>query len=341
MRISSIPISFGILAILISGCVETLDLSGEEDSFTEGITINAIATPDTTLSFFITRALPIKSGSTSIVEMYSPEQTDKIETELGGSYREYVLYRGTEIVLNVNGDPIKTEFDPTRCRHVSDYRPKPDDKISVSVSQGSWFPTASSETIVPSAQKIEVLGVEKIYDSYNSTIVGNSTVKDLFASDTIARVTLRITEDSNPTGFYRLAMQAFDLNSSLAGYASFFSSDDLLFYAPDLTKAYGIWPAHFSNIFDNHLFENGTYTFSVDIRLRDGKNPAVTVELQTLDKDLYYYQQSVMLSRIADTDSYAESIQIHSNVKDGWGIFGAMATDRHKISINENANISF
>ena len=40
---------------------------------------------------------------------------------------------------------------------------------------------------------------------------------------------------------------------------------------------------------------------------------------------------SVWIYRITDRDAYSETVLIHSNVDNGWGIVGALATERHTI----------
>jgi hypothetical protein len=56
------------------------------------------------------------------------------------------------------------------------------------------------------------------------------------------------------------------------------------------------------------------------------------VELQSITKELYFYLKSLMVYSITPQDEYTEAIQIYSNVTDGWGIVGAVNTDRHVIT---------
>ena len=59
--------------------------------------------------------------------------------------------------------------------------------------------------------------------------------------------------------------------------------------------------------------------------------PYVILELQHLSPDLYYYLKDIEVFRISDFDLYTNPIQIWSNVKGGWGVFGAMTYDTHII----------
>ena len=66
---------------------------------------------------------------------------------------------------------------------------------------------------------------------------------------------------------------------------------------------------------------------TIESRLRQGTSRRIEVELQSLTRDFYYYVKSCELYRITEQDDYSEPIQIHSNVTDGWGIFGGTASD--------------
>lgn len=57
----------------------------------------------------------------------------------------------------------------------------------------------------------------------------------------------------------------------------------------------------------------------------------VDIELQSITPDFYHYLNSVWIYRITDRDAYSETVLIHSNVDNGWGIVGALATERHTI----------
>ena len=110
-----------------------------------------------------------------------------------------------------------------------------------------------------------------------------------------------------------------------------FTSSDILFYDANLKKSYGTTPANFSNVFDDNMINGKKYVFVVESRKRRDSEitPYVIVELQQLSPDMYYYMKDIELFRISDFDLYVDPIQISSNVKGGWGVFGAMSYDRH------------
>ncbi|MFA7136482.1 MAG: DUF4249 family protein, partial [Bacteroidales bacterium] len=110
---------------------------------------------------------------------------------------------------------------------------------------------------------------------------------------------------------------------------------DIIFKDEQLNKGYRGWPAYFSNIFSDHLFNGKDYEFIVESRLRKGDEGTnyIVVELQSITKELYYYLKSIMLYRITEQDAYTEPISIYSNIEDGWGILGAVSSDTHYLRL--------
>ncbi|MBQ2563177.1 MAG: DUF4249 family protein, partial [Muribaculaceae bacterium] len=91
------------------------------------------------------------------------------------------------------------------------------------------------------------------------------------------------------------------------------------------------WEAGFSNVFDDHLFNGENYTFTVETRKRYGDNAHVELELQSLSRDMYYFLKSYLLFRISTDDVYMTPVGLHSNIANGWGIFGTLSYDTHVI----------
>jgi len=61
-------------------------------------------------------------------------------------------------------------------------------------------------------------------------------------------------------------------------------------------------------------------------------DPRVMVELQAITPEFYRYLKSVELYRVTESDAFSEPIQIYSNVKNGWGIFGSLSSQRIFVS---------
>lgn len=118
-------------------------------------------------------------------------------------------------------------------------------------------------------------------------------------------------------------------SETILQYSDIYTSSDVIFMDEQLTQSYGGWAAHFSNIFDDHLFDDKEYTFSVETHLRYGECPHEVIGLQPIKRDLCYYLKSMMVYRITDQDAYTEAIQIYCNINNGWGILGGLSTEKH------------
>ena len=194
-----------------------------------------------------------------------------------------------------------------------------------------------SVTVVPEKGNLEILSTEVLY-SENYTAFDDWM--DIAALDTIMRITAKITDPPGELNYYRLKVRSIgyylDTSNGEDGYfmSDVFSSADVIFKDERLVKRYWGWPAGFSNVFDDHLFDGKEYTFTIESRMRWGSDPHVTVELQAITRELYNYLKSVMLYRITDQDSYTESIQIYSNVNGGYGILGALNGEKHILYFN-------
>lgn len=113
----------------------------------------------------------------------------------------------------------------------------------------------------------------------------------------------------------------------------FTSDDETLFKDTDIYTKRGNWPRYFSNIFSDQRFNGTQHKFTINVDLvAPREQTKLIVELQSITKELYFYLKSLMLYSITPQDEYTEAIQIYSNVTDGWGIVGAVNTDRHVIT---------
>lgn len=96
-----------------------------------------------------------------------------------------------------------------------------------------------------------------------------------------------------------------------------------------------------SNVFSDYLINGKTYDFVVETRLR-GRGLCIPMAAKDLRTNgltsscnrlpLISTITSILCGyRITDRDAYSETVLIHSNVDNGWGIVGALATERHTI----------
>ena len=248
--------------------------------------------------------------------------------------------------------------------YVCDFRPQVNDHIMVRANYESH--EASAETTVPAKPSIEILKHAVLNDdsyyevnnlsSYSDTIMRiTCNIKDA-GSENYYR--LRIRGERSWTHEFNLNPLIFDTDKIAYTYyvmQDIFFSESALFVDARLSKNFGGWPAYFSNVFDNSLMKGNDYTLTMDspkpptlstsyslgVKVNaDGSYTAVTelqenseiiaprvmVELQAISPELYRYLKSVELYRVTENDAFSEPVQIYSNVKNGWGIFGSLSS---------------
>ena len=115
-----------------------------------------------------------------------------------------------------------------------------------------------------------------------------------------------------------------------------YRSEDVLFRDDRLVRGFSGWRARFSNVFDDRLFADGEYIVEVETPIMRGSDRKLRVELQSLSGDYYQFWRSWMVYRITADDDFAESIYIHSNVNNGFGIIGAVNSDVHLMDMKIN-----
>ncbi|MEA5043149.1 MAG: DUF4249 domain-containing protein [Petrimonas sp.] len=315
-----------MVILLMPGCEHMIDFQGSENGL-QGITVNALAVPDTVFTAAISRAY-------LFTEVPALNYIDYWEYEAHPDpFYEKAVLSEAEVELVVNEQEKYTmRYDPLHYNFTSDYMPRSGDRITLRV-KAEDLESVSAETIVPNVQLLEILGCEKYY---KKEYIGEGPLSDI-SQDTVAHITLRLTDPGDERNYYRLKVRSIahdkrgGSSEVILQYSDIYTSSDVIFMDEQLTRGYGGWVAHFSNIFDDHLFNGKEYTFSVETHLRYGEHPHAVIELQSITRDLYYYLKSVMLYRITDQDAYTEAIQIHSNINSGWGILGGLSAEKHTV----------
>jgi len=299
------------LGFSLASCEHIIDFDGEIKS--PKITINAIAVPDTIFTAVILK------------EVFFTDATPERKNE--SLYKQYVL-DNAQALITVNGETTyRMNYNSENFNYESLYIPKSGDKILINVNAPD-FESVTTRAVVPTKNELQIIRSEVLYDKNYFELDDWS---DMAATDTIMRITAKITNVANEISYYRLIVRSISTvinanNNSVSGYeiSDIFTSADIIFKDARLTKRYKGWPIGFSNIFDNHLFKGKEYEFTVESRKRWGKDQKVVIELQSISLDLYNYLKSTMIYRITEQDSYTESIQIYSNVTGGYGILGAL-----------------
>ncbi len=311
-------------AITTTSCEKTLPYNAN-DSQISALTINSAAecgkpmTATLTLSNVYSRLL---------------DPTYKLSSDT--KYQQRLITQGT-VQLTVNGSATyPMTYDENGLNYVSDYIPSEGDVISIE-AKSSQAVTAQATCTVPSRPEISLV-------DYN---VGRNDTDSL---DADIRVRIADPEGNN---YYRIivrttAKKTVESNAATSGTSSSgsgetqyytddtFTSADEVFYDMTINKSYGSWPAYFSNVFDDTLFDGTTRDIALHVS-RDCEGMHCTsmeVQVQSLSKDMYLYMKSYLQYRIrSNYEDGSGSFYIYSNVNSGYGIVGGIATSSADIPL--------
>ena len=257
-------------------------------------------------------------------------------------HADIVIKDATAEILVNDKDKYVLRYDSgKKYDYTCDYKPQIGDKIAINV-KAPGFKDVYATSWVEKSQNVDISNTEVVYKERDENDDKNSFYGpiEVYGVDSVMRITLKIKDDPAVHNYYRLVIRgvADQKEEILPGIyheyysvSDLFTSDDIIFMDSQLTKPFGAWKAGMTNVFDDHLFNGQEYTFTVDSRKRNGDNPRVIVELQSISQDLYYFLKSYMLFRISTDDVYTTPVGIYSNIDNGWGIFGTLSYDAHTI----------
>ena len=314
-----------------------------------GITLNAIASPDTTFRAYVTHAY---------LNSEAPEY--KYETIIhGGVYMErdpfkhfyagYVhpgqpyndsnyeiikeaILADAKVDLTVNGKTTypMTYDDSTFCFQ-SNYTPAIGDQLEVKVSSATGKQTIA-HTQVPQPQKLEILDVKlengEMPDWLNKYIYKGHV-----------RMKLRLHDPSGEKNYYRLRVRSImtEIRDSLYSAFDIYQSSDPIFRDERLVSDWGAYEAYFSDVFDDKMINGKQHEFDVVTYALHNPNKKlesiIYVSLQSITEDYYLYLKSLQLYRISTINTYGEPVYIHTNNEGGWGMLGALSGEVHRIEI--------
>lgn len=333
MKNSLYILLYVLLLPAICGCEKVLYYNDD----TENLVINGIACTDTTFMLSVAKSYNYwQMEKLPAMDFYRYEMRYRYNSEPG--YTGNAVLDDAKVLLAINGsDPVPLRYSHSSFAYTCAYSPKPGDKLKVSI-EAENYNAAGAEVQIPHPAHLDFVSVEKKYSK--NTYNGPDSFSDSGATDTVAVITLKITDPGAEKNFYRLKVRGYSHNSNEGNQfvTDIFASDDVIFRDEQLSEPYRGWPANFSNIFTDQLFNGKEYVFTVESRLRSNiasqiKENTIVVELQTITKELYHYIKSTMLYRITDQDAYTEPIIIAGNIKDGLGILGGASTSRHVIHL--------
>ena len=348
-------ILLGLMAMIwLSGCEHELLLSADDRR--DRITVNAVANVDTVVYAYIMESTDLNydGGLMYRADYYSYERRvyRKEQWYVSEEKSDMVLKEANAKLIVNDRDEYEMKYDEKYMSYNSEYVPKEGDRLKIKVKSKSNA-TASGDVVelddveasveMPSTRpRVEILKTDvywkkRTYRDVVEAMGDTVSITDMYGADTVMNITMKIVDPGDEKNFYRLLVRSVGYTrlpqAAKGGYicTDDFESTDLLFYDGDLIKQYGTIPAYHTNVFDDELLNGKEYVVEVESRMRRNSEitPYVIVELQHLSPDLYYYMKDMEVFRISDFDLYQYPIQIWSNVKGGWGVFGAMSYDQH------------
>lgn len=315
-------IAISVVLPVLTGCEKDLKFNEKDLDRFRGITLNALATKDTVFTLSVSKAKAL----TEVIPTISPDDYLMYDYLYDSLYIKDALLKDATVGLTVNGDrQYVMTFDPKNNNYKSDYVPVAGDEISLHVEAEDLKPVVA-QTVIPTPQKLELLGYELHYDKDDDA----DGWVDKLGINTVAQITLKITDTGNEKNYYRLVVRGFASFTATYICNDVFRSDDPIFLDENITQGYRGWSARFSNVFDDHLFNGKEYTFTVLSRLRRSNystpQRGISIELQSITPELYNYFKSIQLYRITAVDEFSEGVQIYNNVNNGFGIVGGISS---------------
>lgn len=354
MRKHSALLYAGLFSMLTS-CETILPVDmpeGEE----WGITLNAVASPDTTFYAYITHCYPNSEAPDYAYKHISYDDYWKPDP-----YRDYyfsMLYpydtygdddppfnnkKGYNLIkesvlpdakveLTVNGETsYPMIYDTLMLCYQSNYTPAIGDRLEVRINNAAGEQTVA-HTEVPRPQKLEVLDVKTEILEKDEYLTDGENI-GLGNNRGYVSMKLRLHDPVEEHNYYRLVIRGMVKNGT--SWDAFLSSAPI-FRDERLTSSWGAWNAYFSNVFDDSLINGESYEFEIKTYILGWRQfndnwPTYAVSLQSITEDYYRYLKSMELYRISRTNTYSEGIYIHSNNEGGWGLLGGISGEVHII----------
>jgi hypothetical protein len=221
-------------------------------------------------------------------------------------------YIFTNISLLVN-DEFKEILYLKNNRYYSNYIPQPADKLKISFEwEGKEI---SAEETVPAQVKIDSVCYVK----------DNSDTKSFY---------LYFKDFAENQDYYAVsALVKHKFNDDyLLNYTWIISKSPLIGNEEDMSDYY----YYESLMFSDTLFNGKEVALLIDISKTISGIEELTLSLERVDKDYYKYANSVLKNDRAQTPDLflgdAEYINVHSNIKNGYGIFKAFTINSKDIT---------
>lgn len=340
-------ILFTVLLLWLTSCETTLPVEipeGEE----WGITLNAVATPDTTFHAYVTHCYPnseapeytyptgwyedIYFERDPYKHFYAGYVLDSLWLNgVNHQIRKESVLADAKVELTVNGETTyPMSYNADRLCFQSNYTPSVDDRLEVRISHESGEQTVA-RTEVPRPQKLEILEVRKETKKEEEWMEWGRYKGHI-------KMKVRLHDPVGEKNYYLLKVRGI-----LFHYDSFYYVHDTyrssspIFRDERLTSTWGAWDAYFSDVFDDRLINGETYEFEIETYAYGWEYlewmPTYEVSLQSITEDYYHYLKSLQLYRISTLGTYSEGVYIHSNNEGGWGMLGSMSGEVYRVKI--------
>ena len=339
------------LAGMLAACETILPVEIPEDE-RWGITLNAVASPETNFKAYVTRCYP----NTEAPEYKYPYYTDNghwvpnpvlhylysmlykyyegspvpFNTEKNYNLIKESTLSDAEVVLTVNEETVyPMRYDTLMLRFQSDYTPAIGDRLEVRINNPSGKQTVA-RTEIPRPQKIEIVEVET--ELLEKEVYIKEPVDDYVKG--YVKMKLRLHDPDDEKNYYRLFVRGVE---KAVRVWDIFQSSAPIFRDERLTTGWDIGLAYFSNVFDDKLINGEVYEFEVKtyvlgFTFEDSLPTYYEVSLQSITEDYYRYLKSLELYKISTLNTtFSEGVYIHSNNEGGWGLLGGSCGEVHRI----------
>lgn len=300
------------VAISTVSCEKSIDFDGDEQ--TPQVVVSAEPEADSTVSLRLTYSRFFLSGT------------------------RFRTIDNATVTIDVNGySHIGTYADGV---YDFDYIATEGDSLALRIVLGDTIVSAS--TVVPHRPQIiakESSGENIRFSLIDRSSEGNYYRMQLFAYDTIYTSLYGYDHYGNPIGpDGQLSTAVIDTTVDL--YQTWFNCNDALLTDNTSTMStdiYGDEESYYSLFFTDELFNGQEHEISIHKSTYEESNRLYIIEITAMPRETYLYELS--LQRQGSEDFFlTEPVQIQCNIDGGLGIFGAKATTRLPIVINNRSN---
>ncbi|KAA3439702.1 DUF4249 domain-containing protein [Rufibacter hautae] len=208
--------------------------------------------------------------------------------------------------------PLEYNKEIGNYKPTNEFTPEPGQQYSLTVS-APGFETIEGKLTMPA--QVPVASASFVPDSKND------------GYNYVGLLRIQFNDLANQQDYYRLHVRLVDDAEQLIGnFYSVEDNDDI--FGEEVEKI------ELSKVFDDGWAKQGVITFSdkVGAYIGSGLSPKyIEITLQHLTPDLYLYERSK--SNYQEDNPFAEPLNLHSNIRNGYGNFGGITTTKYRIPL--------